>query len=132
MVAAERRVEFGQLLMGVIIGGTDDDAVRAHAIGQGAAFLEKLGVGHHPHLQAAFVQALQFFAGQLRDFVGGTDRNRGLDDQGAICIHQIDDLPGDAQHVGEVGRTIFIRWGTDGDEDQFGMGNRVTGLGTEQ
>ncbi|MNG37205.1 hypothetical protein D3C84_1244850 [compost metagenome] len=34
--------------------------------------------------------------------------------------------------MGEVSRAVFVRWGADGDEDQLGMGDRVTGLGAEQ
>ncbi|MNG98221.1 hypothetical protein D3C79_573550 [compost metagenome] len=132
MIAAEGRVELGKLVMGLVVGGADDDPVRAHAIGQRAAFFKELGVGHHPYLQRTFAQALQFVAGQGGDLVGGTDRHGGLDDQGAVGVHQPGDLPGHPQDMGEVGRAVFVRRRADGNEDQFGVVDGVTGLGTEQ
>lgn len=102
VIAAERRVQFGQLVMGHFVEGADDYAVRAHAVGQGAAFLEKFGIGHHAYLQLALAQALQFVAGQRHDLVGGAYRHGGLDDQGVVGFHQRGDLPGDVEHVGQV------------------------------
>ncbi|MNP47240.1 hypothetical protein D3C76_1412840 [compost metagenome] len=34
--------------------------------------------------------------------------------------------------MGEVGRAVFVRRRADGNEDQFGVVDGVTGLGTEQ
>ena len=64
--------------------------------------------------------------------IGRTDRHRGLDDQGAIGLHVRSDLPGDVEHVAEVGGTVFIGRRADGDENQLGMLDRIAGLGAEQ
>ncbi len=131
-VAAERCIEFAQLVARLIVIGADDDPVRAHAIGQGAAFLEKLRVGHHPHVQRLFATALQFFIGGARHLVRGAHRHGGLDDQGAIGLHETGDLPSDIQHMAEVGGTVFIGGCTHRDENQLGVFDRVTGLSGEE
>ncbi len=132
VVAAERRVQLAHLFAGRVIAGANDDPVRAHAIGEGAAFLEEFGVGHHPHLEAAAAAALQFFAGLGGDLIRRADRHRGLDDQGAIGLHVRGDLPGDVEHMGQVGGSVLIGGGAHGDEDQLGMLHCVAGLGAEQ
>ncbi|MNK98220.1 hypothetical protein D3C87_1185790 [compost metagenome] len=132
MVAAERCVELADLAAGFIVTGADDDPVRAHAIGQGTAFLEKLRVGHHPYLQRTFAAALQLFNGGGTDLVRRANRHRGLDDQGAVGLHETGNLPGHVQHMAEVGRTVFIGGRTDGDEDQLGVLYRIAGLGGEE
>ncbi|MNL03314.1 hypothetical protein D3C87_1238470 [compost metagenome] len=75
---------------------------------------------------------MQFLEGGGGDLVGGADRHRGLDDQGAIGLHVAGDLPGHIQHMGEVGGTVFIGGCANGDKDQLGVLDRVTGLGGEQ
>ncbi|MNK42667.1 hypothetical protein D3C87_613580 [compost metagenome] len=132
MIAAERCVELAHLAAGLFVSGADDDPVRAHAVGEGAAFLEEFRVGHHPHLQISLAATQQFAVGGGQHLIGGADRHRGFDDQRAIGLHVRGDLAGDVEHVAEIGRAVLIGGGADGDENQLGMLDRVTGLGTEQ
>ncbi len=132
VVAAKGRVELRHLVAGQRVGGADDDPVGAHAIGKRTAFLEKLGVGHHPHVQLLQAPPRQRLAGAFGHLVGRAHRHCGLDDQGAVAVHEIGDLLGDGQHMAQVCRAVFIGGGADGDENQFAMVDRVAGLGTER
>ena len=70
--------------------------------------------------------------GTFGDLVGGADRHRGLDDQGAVAVHEVSDLAGDRQYMAQVCRTVFIGWRAYRDEDQFAVIDRIAGLITEQ
>ncbi|MCY1436327.1 hypothetical protein D9M71_524460 [compost metagenome] len=132
MVAAEGRVELGELAAGHFVVAADDDAVGTGAVVDGAAFLEKLGVGNHAHLQVFLAQLDQGLVRHVQYAGGGADRYGGLDHQGAVGLHVAHDLPRHAEHMAQIGRAVVIRRRAHRDEDQLPMGHRIAGLGAER
>jgi hypothetical protein len=98
VVAVERRVQALERRHRRRVVGTDDDAVRAHAVLDRSALLQEFGIGHH--VEGDGLAARFEFGGDRRaHLVGGTDRHRGLVDDHRRLAQVLADGTGDRQHV---------------------------------
>ena len=131
MVAAERGVDLAQQLLGLRAGGADDDAVGAHAVGDGGAFLEEFRVGDHVEAQVAPAASPEHLHDLRRDLVGGADRHRRLGHHDLRPFHVLGDGGGDPEHVGEIRRAVLVGGRADGDELHRGVRDPLGGVGGE-
>ena len=115
VVALEGGVEGAHQVDGLVVLGADDDAVGAHEVVDGGAFLEEFGVGN---------DAVGDVDRTLREFVGdgsldlgcGADGDRALVDDDLVVGHPAADAARGGKHVLEVGGAVFVGRGADGDE----------------
>ena len=114
-VALERRVEGTHQVDGLVVIGTDNDAVRTHEVFDGSAFREEFRVGNDA-VRDVDRALVQFVGNGGLDLGGGADRHRTFVYDDLIVGHQASNVAGGGEHVLEVGRTIFVRRSADSDE----------------
>ncbi|MNH08923.1 hypothetical protein D3C79_683630 [compost metagenome] len=122
-IAHKRRVEALQALPCCLVVRADDDAIRAHEVVDGAAFLEKLRVARHldGKTGAAVAQALHHVPGHA---LCGAHRHGRLVDHQATARQMAAKAVGHGQHVLQVGRAIFLAGRADSDEHHLRLGQR--------
>ena len=118
-VAVEWRVQaFQQFARALAVRravAADDDAVRAHEIFDGRAFLEKFRVRRHRE-RGGHAARVQFTLDGGAHFFGRADGHGGLVDDDLEVRHVLADAARGRQHVLQVGRAVFIGRRADGDE----------------
>ncbi|MDQ0654299.1 hypothetical protein QFZ38_004555 [Pseudomonas cedrina] len=120
MVAVERGVQVAHHLAHFFALTADDDAVRAAAVGDGRAFLEKLRVGDDIEFQVPAGQVQGLFD-VCTQGVAGADGHGGFLHQN----YRVPAVPGyriaHRQHVLQVSRAIFVRRRAHGDKQHLAM-----------
>lgn len=89
-VAIERCIQTTHACNRSRLGGTDHDAIRTHAVGNGVAFLQEFRIGDDVELML-HAACIQFFLDRHAYLVGGTDRHRGLVDDHRRAIDMTTD-----------------------------------------
>ncbi len=130
VVAVEGLVDLAQHFLGLGVGGADDDAVGAHAIGDRGAFLEEFGVRDHveAEIRAAALQRLGHARAHL---VGGAHRHGGLVEDDLRRGHVLGDGRGHREHVLQVGRAVLVGRRADGDELDAAVRDALRRIGGE-
>ena len=130
VVAVERGVHATQCFDGIRAVGAQDDAIRAHAVFNGSAFLEEFGVGDDVERNVC-IACGQFLGDGCTDFVGGAHGYGGFVDDHGSAFDRLADAAGHGQHVFQVGAAVFVGWCAHGDEDHLAVGDGVGGIGGE-
>jgi len=120
MVAVERGVEVTHDLAHFIAGATNDDAVRATAVGDGGAFLEKFRVGHYVKLQRApgLFQGLVDMGGEG---IAGAHGHGGFLHQDQRLLAVAGNGVTNGEHLAQVSRAIFAWRRAHGDKQYLAV-----------
>ena len=100
-VTLKRRIERAHQVDGLVVLGTDDDAVGTHEVLDGGAFLEEFRVGNDAvgDVDRALVQ----FVGNGRLHLGGSaNRHRALVHHNLVVGHQAADVAGGGEDVLQI------------------------------
>jgi hypothetical protein len=129
LVEEERAVELAHHLLGALVLGADDDAVRDLEVLDGGAFAQEFGVGDDGE-----VAIRAHLLDDRLDFVARADRHRGLGYDDREAVHQLADLFGRGIDVGKVCVAVAPPRGrAHGDEHRIGILHRFGGVsGKEQ
>ena len=131
MVAVERGVDLAQQVLALGVGGADDDAVGAHAVGDRGALLQELRVGDHVEAEVAEPRAASVSASLARTLSAvptGTVDLVTTTLGSAMCVA---DGGGDLEHVAQIRRAVLVGRGADGDEDDPAVRHALGGIGGE-
>ncbi|KAG0763312.1 hypothetical protein G6F22_018450 [Rhizopus arrhizus] len=112
-------------------GRTDDDAIRAHAVGDRVAFLQEFRIGHHVEGDVRATCG-QFLGDGGTHLVGRADRHRRLVDHHGRHTHVPADGTGHGQHVLQVRAAILVRRRAHRDEHHLAMLDGGRGIGGER
>ncbi len=120
MVAVERGVEVTHDLAHFIAGATNDDTVRATAVGDGGAFLEKFRVGHYVKLQRApgLFQGLVDMGGEG---IAGAHGHGGFLHQDQRLLAVAGNGVTNGEHLAQVSRAIFAWRRAHGDKQYLAV-----------
>ena len=105
---------------GLIIGAKDQP-IGMHEIVDGAAFSKELWIGHHVERNLV----AQVLAHDSGHDVSSADRDGALVHDGDRLLHCARDGLGRLLDEVEVRLATTARWGSDGDEDEVGAGDRL-------
>jgi hypothetical protein len=130
VVALERRIELAHDVRGVVVVRADDDAVGAHEVVDGGAFLEEFRVRHDVERKAAAARP-QDGVNFRPDLVRGADGNGALVHDDALTVHVLRDIARGGQHVLQVGRAVLVGRCANGDHLDFAVQRRFARVGGE-
>ena len=108
-VALKRRVQRTHQQNGLLVGGANDDAVRAHEVFHRRALLEKLRIGHHG-IGRLHPTLSQLIGNRRMNPVGGAHRDRALVDDDFVIGHETANIARGCQHVLHIGRAVLAGW----------------------